>query len=41
MPIFRVESVKIYTGQKKTYTDMSVATVTNIRYDYVIAGLLN
>ena len=32
LPIFCVKSVKIYTGQKKIYTDMSVATVTNIRY---------
>ena len=29
LSIFRVKSVKIYTGQKKF---MSVATVTNIRY---------
>ena len=33
MPIFRVKSVKIYTGQKKIYTGMPVAPVTNIRYD--------
>ena len=32
MPIFRVKSVKIYTGQKKIYTDISVGSVTNIRY---------
>ena len=32
LPIFRVKSVKIYTGQKKIYTSMLVALVTNIRY---------
>ena len=32
MPIFRVKSVKIYTGQKKIYTGIPVAPVTNIRY---------
>ena len=32
MPIFRVKSVKIYTGHF-FYTDMSVVSVTNIRYD--------
>ena len=31
MPIFRVKSVKIYTGQF-FYTDMSVVSVTNIRH---------
>ena len=35
MPIFRVKSVKIYTGQKKIYTDIPVAPVTNIRYVWV------
>ena len=34
LPIFRVKSVTIYTGQKKIYTDISVATVTNIRYGH-------
>ena len=33
MPIFRVKSVKIYTGQFFFYTDMSVVSVTNMRYD--------
>ena len=33
LPIFRVKSVKIYTGQKKIYTGMPVAPVTNMRYD--------
>ena len=33
MPIFRVKSVKIYTGQKKIYKGIPVAPVTNIRYE--------
>ena len=33
MPIFRVKSVKIYTGQKKFTLTPSVASVTIIRYD--------
>ena len=33
MPIFCVKSVKIYTGEKKNYTNMFVGFVTNIRYD--------
>ena len=33
MPIFRVKSVKIYTGQKKFTQAPPVAPVTNIRYD--------
>ena len=34
MPIFRVRSVKIYTGQKKKITwTPSVASVTNMRCD--------
>ena len=33
LPIFRVKSVKIYTGQKKIYTGIPVAPVTNIRYE--------
>ena len=32
MPIFRVKSVKNYTGQKKIYTRVLVAFVTNMRY---------
>ena len=32
LPIFRVKSVKIYTSQKKIYTSMLVALVTNIRH---------
>ena len=32
MPIFRVKSVKIYTGQKKFTRTLSVASMTNIRY---------
>ena len=32
MPIFRVKSVKIYTGQKKIYMNIFVAFVTNIKY---------
>ena len=32
MPIFRVKSVKIYTGQKKFPRAQLVALVTNIRY---------
>ena len=32
MPIFRVKSVKIYTGPKKIYTGIPVAPVTNMRY---------
>ena len=32
LPIFRVKSAKIYTGQKKIYTRILVAFVTNIRY---------
>jgi len=32
MPIFRVESVKIYTGQKKFTRAPLVVLVTNIRY---------
>ena len=34
MPIFRVKSVEIYTGQKNFARTPSVASVTNIRYDY-------
>ena len=33
MPIFCVKSVKLYTGQKKIYTGISVGSVTNMRYD--------
>ena len=33
LTIFRVKSVKIYTGQKKIYTNMFVGFVTNIRYE--------
>ena len=33
MPIFRVKSVKIYTGQKKFTRAPPVAPVTNMRYD--------
>ena len=33
MPIFRVKSVKIYTGQKKFTLTPSVASVTIIRYE--------
>ena len=32
MPIFRVESVKVYTGKKKFTLTPSVASVTIIRY---------
>ena len=32
LPIFRVKSVKIYTGQKNFTQTPSVASVTNIRY---------
>ena len=32
MQIFRVKSVKIYTGQKKFTRTLSVASVTNMRY---------
>ena len=32
MPIFRIKSVKSYTGQKKFTRTPSVASVTNIRY---------
>ena len=32
MPIIRIKSVKIYTGQKKIYTDAVRASVTNMRY---------
>ena len=32
MPIFRVKSVKIYTGQKKFTRAPLVVLVTNIRY---------
>ena len=32
MPIFRVKSVKIYTGQKKFTQAPPVAPVTNMRY---------
>ena len=32
MPIFRVKSVKIYTGQKKITRMPSVVSVTNMRY---------
>ena len=35
LPIFRVKSVKVYTGQKKIYTRILVAFVTNMRYDRV------
>ena len=34
LPIFRVKSVKIYTGQQKIYMSMLVALVTNIRYAF-------
>jgi len=40
LPIFRVKSVKIYTGQKKIYTNIFVAFVTNIRYAYGSSKLL-
>ena len=33
LPIFCVKSVKIYTSQKKIYTRILVALVTNMRYD--------
>ena len=33
MPIFRVKSVKVYTGQKKFTRAPPVAPVTNMRYD--------
>ena len=36
MPIFRVKSVKIYTGQKKIYTKIFVAFVTNMRYVSIV-----
>ena len=36
MPIFRVKSVKIYTGQKKFTRALPVAPVTNIRYAKVM-----
>ena len=40
MPNFRVKSVKIYTGQKKYYTDISVGSVTNMRYvAYIISQI--
>ena len=32
MPIFRIKTVKIYTGKKKIYTGIPVAPVTNMRY---------
>ena len=32
MPIFRVKSVKIYTGQKEFTQTPAVASVTNISY---------
>ena len=35
MQIFRVKSVKIYTGQKKNYTDIPVAPVTNRGMDFI------
>ena len=35
MPIFRVKSVKIYTGEKKFTRTPSMASVTNIRYVWV------
>ena len=34
MPIFRVKSVTIYTGQKKFTQAPLVVLVTNIRYDF-------
>ena len=37
MPIFRVKSVKIYTGQKKFTRTPSVASVTNMRYELNLA----
>ena len=40
-PIFRVKSVKIYTGQKKIYTRILVAFVTNMRYGSGPRGLRN
>ena len=39
MPIFRVKSVKIYTGQKKFTRTPSVASVTNIRYVWPLATI--
>ena len=36
LPIFRVKSVKNYTSQKKIYTSMLLALVTNIRYALMI-----
>ena len=33
MPIFRVKSVKIYTGQKKFTRAPAVVLVTNMRYE--------
>ena len=42
MPIFRVKSVKIYTGQKKFTLTPSVASVTIIRYVvYVVKAVVN
>ena len=35
LPIFRVKSVKIYTGQKKFTRAPPVAPVTNMRYGSV------
>ena len=40
MPIFRVKSVKIYTGQKKFTRAPPVAPVTNMRYDMYIKELI-
>ena len=37
MPIFRVKSIKIYTGQKKFTRTPSVASVTNIRYVWILS----
>ena len=35
LPIFRVKSVKIYTGQKKFTPAPPVAPVTNMRYVFI------
>ena len=39
LPIFRVKSVKIYTGQKKFTRAPPVATVTNMRYALPLLSL--
>ena len=37
MPIFRVKSLKIYTGQKKFTRTPSVAYLTNMRYEFSLS----